>query len=193
MSSSNLLRLGGLAAMLGAVLLVIVGLVQIVLNLFFSNPGALSEGVMVALYVRSAFGLLGHALLALGLVGLYVRHSEDTGTFGIISFLATFLGMALPVGLGWASVLTDLGWILFGVASLRSGVYPRVAAILLIVGAVMVGVFDHLVAPMVGGPGSTLVYVSVGAEIVRNTAIGWLGYALFSDRTVAVERPQPAR
>ncbi|MCA1739789.1 MAG: hypothetical protein LC740_13455, partial [Actinobacteria bacterium] len=77
--------------------------------------------------------------------------------------------------------------------SLRAGVYPRVAAILLIVGAVMVGVFDHLVAPMVGGPGSTLVYVSVGAEIVRNTAIGWLGYALFSDRTVAVERPQLAR
>src|SRR3954464_6425368 len=143
MSSSNLLRLSGLAAMLGALLLVIVGLVQLVLNLFFPNPGALSEGAMIALYVRSAFGLFGYALLALGLVGLYARQSEATGTFGIISFLATFLGMALPVGLGWAAVLTDLGWILLGVASLRAGVYPRVATILLIVGAVIVGVFDH--------------------------------------------------
>lgn len=194
MSSSSLLRLGGLTAAVGGVMLIVAGLAQLVENLFFPYPGVVSGGMMAVLYVQSALGLLGHVLLMLGLVALYVRQSEATSMFGLLSFLIAFLGMALPTGFEWGDVLTNLGWALFGVASLQALVYPRGAAILLIVGAVITGVFNHLLVALVaGGPGSILVYVGVGAEIIRDMAIGWLGYALFSGRTIAADRPQLVR
>jgi hypothetical protein len=190
MPSSNLIRLGGLAAVLGAVLLITVSLAQLVLNLLSPGPGAVSDAAIAALYVQSVFGLLGRTLVVLGLVGLYLRQSVTTGAFGLVGFLAAFFGMTLPAGLEWAAVLTTLGWTLFGIASLQAGIYPRTAAILLIVGVVASWVFNHLLAaPAAGGLGSWLVYAGIGAEIVRNVAIGWLGYSLFSGRDVAVERP----
>ena len=84
MSSSSLLRLGGLAAAVGGVLLIVAGLAQLVENLFFPYPGVVSGGIMTVLYVQSALGLLGHVLLMLGLVALYVRQSEATSMFGLL-------------------------------------------------------------------------------------------------------------
>lgn len=189
MSPSNLLKLAGLAALLGAALLIIVGLTQLVLNLLLTGSGTVSETVMGALYVQSGFGLLGRALVALGLIGLYVRQSEATNVLGLVSFLVTFLGLALPVGFEWSTIFANLGWALFGVVSLRARVYSQGATMLLIVGAIATGVFSNLlVAPTVGGLGSILMYVGVGAEIVRNVAVGWLGYALFFRRGFASER-----
>ena len=71
-------------------------------------------------------------------------------------------------------ILAALGWLLFGVATLRAGVYPRWAAILLIVGAVLLG----LPVP--------------GTEIVLAVAIAWLGFTLFTGRAAA-ESPPRAR
>ena len=48
MSPSNLLRLGGVAAVLGGMLLIIGGLTQLVLNLLFPNPGAVNELAIAA-------------------------------------------------------------------------------------------------------------------------------------------------
>ncbi|MDP8950462.1 MAG: hypothetical protein M3N00_09560, partial [Actinomycetota bacterium] len=62
--------------------------------------------------------------------------------------------------MGSSYVLAALGWLLFGVATLRAGVYPRWAAIVLIVGAVLLG----LPVP--------------GLEIVLAVAVSWLGFAL---------------
>ena len=184
MSSSSLLRLAGLSALLGAVLLVIVGLTQpLIENLFLLNPGSVGEGVMATLYVRSGLGLLGRTLLALGLVGLYVRQAEVTGVLGLTGFVVAFFGIASPAGFEWGAVLTNLGWALFGVASLRARVYPRTAAVLLIIGAVAAGLLNQLLAALVVvSPGSTLTYALLGAEITRNVAVGWLGYTLFSRR-----------
>jgi hypothetical protein len=192
MSSSSLLRLAGLSALLGAVLLVIVGFTQpLIENLFLLNPGSVGEGVMATLYIRSGLGLLGRTLLALGLVGLYVRQAEATGALGLTGFVVAFFGIASPAGFEWGAVLTGLGWALFGVASLRARVYPRPAAVLLIIGAVVAGLLNQLLAALVvGSPGSTLTYALVGAEVVRNVAVGWLGYALFSRRISPLERPQ---
>jgi hypothetical protein len=38
-----------------------------------------------------------------------------------------------------------------------------------------------------------LSYVGVGAEIIRDMAISWLGYALFSGSAIAADRPQLVR
>jgi hypothetical protein len=196
MSPSSLLRLGGLAAVLGSVLLVISGLIQIVLNLFFSNPGAVSRVAITASSVQLELALLGQPLLVLGLVGLYARQSGTTGVFGLVGFLVAFIGMASVSALGVEGVegvapLADLGWALFGVAILRAGFYPRVAAVLLIVSAVIGGAFSLVVVALVIGPVSPLVYVGVAAGLVLNLVIAWLGYDLFS-RTGA-SAGQPAR
>jgi hypothetical protein len=103
-------------------------------------------------------------LLLIGLVGLYARQSEAAGPLGLAGFLVAFLGTALNMGFFWAilfltpilaveaPVLLDegptpgffftlitftVGWMLFGVATLRARVYPRIAAIVLIIGAVL--------------------------------------------------------
>ena len=67
------------------------------------------------------------------------------------------------------------GRLLFGVATLRARVYPRWAAILLIVGAVLLG----LPVP--------------GLEIVLAVAVAWLGFALFMGRVIPAERPERVR
>lgn len=170
--------------MLGAVLLVIAGLTQpLIENLLLRDPGSVGEGVMLTLYVRSGLGLLGRTLVALGLVGLYLRQARVTGVLGLTGFVVTFFGIASPSGFGWAAVLTNLGWALFGVACRQARIYPRTAAVLLVVGAVAAGVLGQLLAALVtGNNGSILLYALVGAEIVRNVAVGWLGYSLFSMR-----------
>ena len=197
MSPSNLLRWGGVAAVLGSVLLVIGGLIQIVLNLFFTNPGTVSRIAITASSVQLELALLGQPLLVLGLVGLYARQSGVTGIFGLVGFLVAFIGMASVSALGVEGVegvapLADLGWALFGVASLRAGIHPRVATVLLIVSAVIGGVFSLVVVALVVGPASPLVYVGVFAGLVLNLVIAWLGYDLSSSRRGATAE-QPVR
>jgi len=72
---------------------------------------------------------------------------------------------------------------LFGVSCLRGRIYPRIAAALLIAGAVIAGLVDTLVS---GEPGSILVYI--GADVV-NVARSWLGFSLFLRREEAVGDP----
>lgn len=190
MSSPNLLRLGGLSAILGGVLLTLGGFGQLVLNLVFSSPGSFSGGAVTASSIQLALALFGQPLVVLGLVGLYVRQSRAAGVLGLIGFLAAFLGLMLVAGLGVEGVegvapISSLGWALFGVASLKVGIYPRVAVIFLILSAVVSGMFSLLIIALIAGPGSSLVYVGVGAGIVLDAVVAWLGYTLFSNGSVS--------
>ena len=56
--------------------------------------------------------LLGTVLLLVGLVGLYVYHSETAGLLGLVGFLMSFLGNALVVGAVWEAtfVVPWLAW-----------------------------------------------------------------------------------
>jgi len=170
------------------------GFEQLVLNLLFPNPGVIGKVAITASSIQLVLALIGQPLLALGLVGLYVRQSEVAGILGLIGFLVAFLGMVLVSALGVEGVegvapLASLGWALFGVASLRAGIYPRVAAVLLIISAVFSGMFSLLIVALIVGPSSILVYVGVGAGIVLNAVIAWLGYALFLRRGPSAEQP----
>lgn len=202
MSSSDLLRLGGLSAVLGGALFIVVYLINVGVNLFLSGADELGATSSVAFHIQSALGLPAQVLLALGLVGLYARQSEATGILGFIGFLMAFVGMFFASGILWAALLADLGWALFGVASLRARVYPPVAAILLVTGAVL----SEIASVLVGGPGSILMdmgagaesifnavlYVGVSAELIFNAAIAWLGFTLFTKRGQAARQPGPA-
>jgi len=160
---------GGMSIAVDLVVLAIFGLGQ------SFGEALISSGLLF----QSVAAPLTGALLLLGLVGLYARQSEATGVAGLVSFLVAFVGTVLAQGSVLASLLADLGWALFGVASLRARVYPRVASVLLIVGAVGTAVASALPR---GEPGSVLMYAVIGADIILNAAIAWLGFDLFAKR-----------
>ena len=81
----------------------------------------------------------------------------------------------LDFGFTLTYVLASLGWLLFGVATLRAGVYPRAAAILLIVGALI----SFVPLPL--------------TEVILAIAIAWLGLELFTGRGVSPEQPARVR
>jgi hypothetical protein len=157
--------------------------------------GNLSEVALTRTFAFYSLGyLFGGVLLLIGLVGLYTDQSEVVGSLGTVVFLMAFLGTALFVGVAWdqavgvpalareapellgqetplplgfrlSSWLFSLGWLLFGVVTLRAGRYPREAAWLLIIGAVI----NFIPRP--------------GTEIVLAAAVVWLGFDLFSGRS----------
>ena len=100
MPSSNLVRLGGLAAVVGGALFVAAEL----LGLPTLNEETFSETVTTTSYaVQQLLFLLGVVFVLLGLVGLYVRQSEAAGSLGLVGFLAAFAGTVLAGGFIWAS------------------------------------------------------------------------------------------
>jgi hypothetical protein len=145
------------------------------------------------------FYLLGAMLLLLGLAGLYVSQSEEAGVLELVGFLTAFLGTAFLVGALWFELfitpalaveapglaeaelgiagfilvflLSALGWVLFGAATLRARVYPRWAAMLLIVG----GLVAFVPVPLSGA--------------VFSAAVAWLGFILFTGRGAADGQP----
>jgi hypothetical protein len=194
MSSSNLMRWSGLAALVGGVLLV----VSDVLNaaLFPSEPGSdvMTTG---SWFVVQIVGLVALALVSLGLVGLYARQAEQTGSLGMIAFVVAFSGTLMALGMLWGEsflgpflaeeapavldaeptgtvasgvvlsvILVGLGWLLFGLTSLQARVLPSGAAVLLMVGAVLFFVLGLLELPL--------------WTVVLGAAVAWMGYALWS-------------
>ena len=184
MSSSNLLRLGGLAAVAAATLILFTQLLS-----FLLDESVPSTPVVV----NSVLKLLSSFLLLVGLVGLYAHQSEAAGPLGLAGFLVAFLGTMLlsgdlwleafalpylgevaprlieqtPTGTlavgGLASFTTfAMGWVLFGVASLRARVFARGAAIVLVAGG-LIG-FGFVIFP--------------GAGILLALAVGWMGFSL---------------
>lgn len=217
MSYSNLIRLGGLAAILGAALFIIVDLLVPLVSDFEASPS--EEFTSFGYHLQSALLLIGGPLVLLGLVGLYARRPEAMGIFGLIAFLITFFGVVLAQGATWDQAFTqpalalvapelleaeppgsiifgillsfglvNLGWLLFAVAVLRAQVYPRPAALLLIVGSL--GGLLSLLA--VGGPpGGVLMYVGIVFDILFFGAIAWMGFVLLTGRDAAAEQPSP--
>jgi hypothetical protein len=87
-------------------------------------------------------------------------------------------------GNGWANSLAYFGWALFGVSCWQTRVYPPIATILLTISALIAAPFSTFIA----GDMSMVVYISVGANIVFNVAVAWLGFAHFSGRSVRSEQ-----
>lgn len=194
MSSSNLIRWSGLAALVGGVLIVISDVLNAVF--FPVEPG--SEVMLTSpWFIVQILGLVALAFITLGLVGMYTRQAQKSGTLGLIAFVMTFSGMLMVFGLSWGEpflgplvaeqapgllsaepsgvlvvgsilsiVLFALGWFLFGLASLRAGVLSRGAAILMIIGALLSFVLTLLDLPL--------------WSVVLGAAVTWMGYALWS-------------
>jgi len=173
----NLIRWGGLAAMIAGVLFIVADLATL---LVFVLTQAANEG---ALLFRSIAALSAGILLLLGLVGLYARQSEAIGILGLVAFLVAFVGSVLQRDFVWASMLAKLGWALFGAVSLDAGVYPQAAAVLLIIGAVLSGVINGFLANTQPVASSAYFVSIVVFDIIFYASVAWLGSSLFMGRS----------
>jgi hypothetical protein len=144
MKTENLIRWGALAALAGGALWIAGGL----LHLAYPQdpPGMLGSFLNYlgsAVFSAAYLGMLG------GLVGFHARQMDNYERLGTVDFLLAFVGGALAfVGqatsgifpqndtLGWlfsdpgfgfqaGILLTSLGLLLMGIATIRAGVLPR--------------------------------------------------------------------
>ncbi len=189
MSSSKLIRWGGIAAMLGGALVAVEALVSPFME---SHVG----------YHLLNFPL--NALLAVGAVGLYLYQLERLGRLGKVSFYLTAGAAALTALGGLGVVLLEavfggtmpealdgivhtlvllviLGSLLFGMATFRANVLPRG-------GALLVALFSLVPLAMnFGGLDNPWVFLLPYA--LFGVGWAWLGYALLSRRGATVEQP----
>jgi hypothetical protein len=197
MSSSSLLRLGGLAAVMAGVLALIPDIMDVYLIDAYRTAELNREYLTSGTHAfQSALRMLVFVLLLpLGLVGLYARQAEATGPLGLVGFVVAFAGTVLVAGFAWVDTFVapelatsaprligsgpppgralsflvfGIGWALFGIASLVGRVYPSRAAILLIIGAI-IGTVVSL----------TLLPVPLG-WLPFEAAVAWLGVALLT-------------
>ncbi len=200
MASSSLIRLGGVAALCAGVLFLIGDLIIVVAGVDYHSAASQTTAAYASVFLLSLpagglllLGLVGlyvrqsEAAGVLGLVGFLAAFSGTVLIAGFIwysLFITPLVAAAAPelheaiggptgepFGLILSVLANVVGWVLFGVATLRARVYPRAASILLIVGSVLA------LAPIEGG------------SIVFDAAIAWLGFNLFAGKGVATEQP----
>jgi len=190
MSSSNLARWGGLAAVAGGVLLVLWA---------FSCPAMVSGSVYqlsVILWSLSWFLLVG------SLIGLYARQAKASGWLGAMGFAMAFFGSLVVVvlsfvyaqwpmpgpyswgdgsGLGMAILIWEAGLLLLGIATLRASALPFPCRALPLA-IFLVFPLSIMLTPLMltAGLESEFFYSGVPSAL---TGVGWvlLGYALWSE------------
>ncbi|MDQ3929357.1 MAG: hypothetical protein M3328_09440 [Chloroflexota bacterium] len=148
MSSSNLVRLGALGALLAGVAWTMLGLVDM------ATVGGRGSEVLNSAFLEEALYLVALVSTLGGIVGLHARQTPSYGRLGTAGFLATFTGTAtllvglvlsfLVGGLSGAAFLDPVlgaalwcvlvGFALLGVATLRLGALPRWCGLALVVG-----------------------------------------------------------
>jgi hypothetical protein len=195
-SPSSLVRRGrGLASAAAGILLL--------LGHFFDLGGDPEYGTALG----GTLVLAAHIALVFGLVALWSAQAERSGLLGSLGMVLGVVGTTLVSGVvlveiagasgvevdallgdGLPSVLALLGGlafliglILFGIATMRADVFPRLAGLLLIVGDVMFGLGSF------AGSAATIFEI-VGAAITC-TALVWLGFSLLSGIGASARRP----
>ena len=196
MMSSNLVRVGGGLTSVAAGILLPVG--------HLLNLGGDPEYGTV---LGSSSVLAAHVVLVFALVALYAAQAQQSGLLGSLGMVLSVVGTTLASGVilveiagasgvevkavigaglsGAFSLLGGLafliGLILFGVATMRAGVFPRWAGLVLIVGDVVFG------AASFAGIASLVIEV-VGAFITC-AAFVWLGLGLLAGSGASARQP----
>lgn len=201
--SSNLIRWGGPAALLGGLLFVVYAVGFSLVAAY--NPALEESSAGHAIY--HMFNAPPNALMFIGIIGLYLYlcRSDRFGIVGKIGFYICAVvfaveaigGLAIIASetmLGGAGVavldavhpmvlLLMLGSILFGIGVLRSGAMARGGALMLVVVPVLMIASLFLL----GGPQ----WAFIGGMALFGLGWAWLGYDLWSHK-VEVVRARPA-
>jgi hypothetical protein len=179
-------RWSGLLMIAGAVLLGI-GIVMIAMNPGVGQPISPQASLLL---------LLSGISLLLALPAMYARQTDKAGWLGLIGhiFLQTGTLMltftASTLRLNWVFFLLGiaftLGLLLTGIATIRAGVYPRWAGILLL--AATAGfIFDFFIAeflpPFAGQAGNAF----LGGVLAL--ALAWIGLSVWAGITQPRQAP----
>jgi hypothetical protein len=199
MRTYMLLRWGGLVSILVAALLTAAALLRF---------GGVRDGAVIypEWVVAGAWLELGGFVLAMfAMVALYGAQFSQSGRLGWWGFMVTMVGIALAninsypwipfydgrlggpdaiffhrgAALLPSSGLLLVGLIMFGIATLRAGVFPRPTGPMLAGGEVLVAA---------GGWQATttaLLIVWLIGNLVLNAGLAWMGWTLLSDRPEA--------
>ena len=205
MTALTLMQLAGVSAMVAGLCFIVIGMFHPVnilssvttanwvnVHIFATAIGFFGLFGLAGLYARQAeksgwLGLAGFLLFSLWMtlvcgfsfVEAFIlpRLVTESPAF-VEGILGMFSGIPSKVDLGVLPTLWNLsgpmyiiGPLLFGIATFRAGVLPRWAGALLVLGAVLVPV-GALVPPEY----QPKIMIPVGL------AMGWMGYALFSER-----------
>jgi hypothetical protein len=144
MSSSNLIRWSGLAALLGGVLLPLSWILHFVVY-DPSSPQILDN----------AMEFVAVILLVFGLMGIYGFQIEETRVCGFLGFLLTIISYCITLGQTWlpergtlvgvgvvlgplTGVTLLLGFILLGIGSWQANRIPRWTAALWVIGSAFI-------------------------------------------------------
>jgi hypothetical protein len=194
---SQLIRWGGLAAMLAGALWTVLGPL-----ITFS-----SEDTLFGLTYEDYNKLLAAPLLLLlvGLAGLHARFAGHAGCLGWTSFVIAFVGLALllignlvaswinPVRGVQISLISTLivcgGLVLFSIAAMRANVLPRWSRAL----PILIG-FLTPAQYIATGIGTLIFGDEPGLVLWSLFGVGWmlLGYALWLDSRQLGGQPQPS-
>lgn len=172
MSTSNLIRWSGLAAILGGVLLPTSWILRFVFSVSRPYTGTIE-------FVASI-------LLIFGFMGVYGFQHEQSGVIGFLGFLLIIIHNGCALGECWlqngevtgaAAVLAPivgitmlLGFTLLGIGSWQANKLPRWAIVLWVVGGLLIvpGFVVQPVMVVIGG-------IIQGTGVVAAGAILWLG------------------
>jgi hypothetical protein len=192
MASPNLIRWAGFAALLAGA--------------FFIVEAAAGPFIEDFHWAFHALDSPAHALLAVGLVGLYLWQNRQErfgwlGTVGVIliitaSVLITLGGLVIAFIDGVlgteAELLNDIvhplelvvmmGAVLFGMATMRVNVLPSGGALLIMIGALV-----YFGIKIVGVGPEWLISVAVA---IVGAGWAWLGYALWSQIGGSAQQPK---
>jgi hypothetical protein len=196
MRVENPVRLGGFAAILAGVLLVVSDLLRLyIVNLAGT---AVLDSIF---FVEGWVSVLLAVVVQLGLVGLYAPYARAAGILGLVGLILASVGIELTMGSSfafpfdrptvwpweteeyWEEPLAAilvlglsfvLGCVLLGIAMLRARVYPQAAVALFIVGALI------LLTPL------------ALSDVIFAVALVWLGYAIYARRGEEAPQPTPA-
>lgn len=184
MKSAVILQLGG-AAMLIAAVLYGVG------NVMYFAAGQPTAPTTLGLWLSFA----GDTLLVLGLGALYARQARRAGVLGLAGYVLLVVATMFFIGnyavtqgvvaglftteqtaqvpaYAFATAVMPWLWVaglvLFGIATYRAGVFPKVAGALLVLLAIVM-------------PFNGLSIVAPIFAVLSSVAWGWLGWALFTD------------
>jgi len=145
------------------------------------------ELISYILILLTLVGLYAHQVTKAGTLGFigfliaFIGQTLDVGRNYVMAFIAPFLareapallesrGMEMPSPLREAVLVTIvfliIGYVLFGIATLRARILPRGGAILLIIGGVLILI-----------------------KVVFGIALIWLGYALWKSKSNTLKKP----
>src|SRR5689334_19086817 len=160
-SSSPLARLAGPLALAAGSLLTIV---QLALFAILDHSDRIATMAHPLFVPSAIAHFLAYCLLLLALVAVYEWQARRAGVLGLIGFIAVFVGSLfmtgdmwfeaftvpwlgdvafevfakvgglLKVGAASTYVLFSIGWVLFGIASLRARVFPVAISVAILVG-----------------------------------------------------------